>query len=66
MSAIHSRLPNVRKRLPTKRSQDAVLTMDIPPKVLRAVTKLCYAKGKSRAEVVREVLVEHLQARGYL
>jgi hypothetical protein len=66
MSDIKLKPVDLRQRRPAARSRHTSLTMDIPPKVLTAVTKLCYAKGQTRAEVVRAALVEHLQARGYL
>jgi hypothetical protein len=66
MSEIKANPAELRHKLPAARSRHTSLTMEIPPKVLTAVTKLCYAKGQTRAEVVRAALVEHLQARGYL
>jgi hypothetical protein len=67
MSEVQKKTLGIAKQTrPSARERTASLSMQLPPKVLRAITKLSYLQGQSRADVVRAALVEHLQARGVL
>jgi hypothetical protein len=66
MSEVQKKTLGIAKQTRPSAQRTASLSMQLPPKVLRAITKLSYLQGQSRADVIRAALVEHLQARGVL